>query len=109
MLYIFQNIINDKITDNETKRTKFIDYYKTQIKTPYVWVTFIEVFTFALLYKQFIKSEFNETGEVIDLRHEESPPIDFEKDKNLYVYYKKCHYRAYVFKKYSNKTKKKQY
>jgi hypothetical protein len=105
MLFIFKNILNDKDTDNETKRTKFINYYKTYTRTQYNWATFIEICTFELLYKKFIKCEFDEIGEVINLDNEESPPIDFEKDKNLYFYYKKCHYRSYVFKNYSNKRK----
>ena len=105
MLFIFKNILNDKDTDNETKRTKFINYYKKYTRTQYNWATFIEICTFELLYKKFIKCEFDEIGEVINLDNEESPPIDFEKDKNLYFYYKKCHYRSYVFKNYSNKRK----
>jgi hypothetical protein len=103
MLYIFKNIVYDKTTDNETKRINFIKNYKNNTKTQYNWVTFNETFTFAGLYKKFIKSEFNETGEVINLYNDDSPPIDFEKDKNLYVYHNNCHYRAYVFKNFSKK------
>uniref|UniRef100_A0A6C0JK54 Uncharacterized protein n=1 Tax=viral metagenome TaxID=1070528 RepID=A0A6C0JK54_9ZZZZ len=103
MLYVFKNIVYDKTTDNETKIINFINYYKNNIKKQYVWVTFIEVFTFAKLYEEFIKSEFNEKGEVINLYDDDSPPIDFEKDKNLYLYHNNCHYRAYVFKNFSKK------
>lgn len=109
--HINKYILLDKNTDNETKRTNFVKYYKKMIKKQYTWVCFFEVSIFELLYTKFVKSEFNETGYVVFvdanddyIRH--TPKLKFETDRNLYLNYKKCHYEAWVFNNKTNKTLK---
>jgi hypothetical protein len=110
-LYINKYVLSDKTTDNETKRIKFVKYYKKYIKKQYNWVCFVEVNIFELLYTKFIKSVFNEEGFAIFInandkfiRH--TPVSNFETDYNLYLNYKKQHYEAWVFNNNSNVTLK---
>ena len=110
--HVNKHILSDKTTDNETKRTNFVKDYKKMIKKQYTWVCFFEVNIFELLYTKFVKSEFNEKGYVVfvdanDDYIRKTPKLNFEKDHNLYLNYKKCHYEAWVFNNKPNKTLKK--
>ena len=104
MIYLFKNIINDKTTDNETKRMNCVNHFKKKIKNSCNWVSFIDIFSFLLIYTNFIKSVFNETGKIIILNNTNPPPKEFKKDKNLYIYYKNNYYQAWVFKNFSKYT-----